>query len=123
MKKIAHLLPLLLLAATGTAALAQTAPKIAHSPTTAKSSVDYCLMKDGKMTLMKGGKMVPLTANMTMSDGSMCMTDGTCKTKDGTIKRLKEGECMMMDGRMTMHPGSIKRPPMKTGDKMGDMKM
>ena len=88
-------------------------------------SMNGCTMKDGKMMTMQGGKMMPMTKDMTMSDGSMCMTDGTCKMKDGTTMKMKEGQCMMMDGKMTMHPGSTKRPMMKgkAGDKMGDMKM
>ena len=83
------------------------------------------MMKGGKMTMMKNGKPMPMTKDMTMRDGSMCMTDGTCKMKDGTVMKMKEGQCMMMDGKMTMHPGSTKRPMMKgkAGGKMGDMKM
>ncbi len=109
---------------TGTPAHSQATPKpAAKSAKSAKSGADYCMMKDGKMTMMKDGKAMPMTANMTMSDGSMCMTDGTCKRKDGTTMKMKEGQCMMMDGRMTMHPGSTKRPAMKPGNKMSNMKM
>lgn len=124
MKKLTLLLSMLLFAGIGHA---QTAPKTTKSTakSAAKSSHDHCMMKDGKMMMMKGGKMMPMTQNMTMSDGSMCMTDGTCKMKDGTTMKMKEGQCMMMNGKMTMHPGSTKRPMMKgkAGDKMGDMKM
>ena len=124
MKKLTLLLSMLLFAGISHA---QTAPKTTKSTakSAAKSSHDHCTMKDGKMMMMKGGKMMPMTQNMTMSDGSMCMTDGTCKMKDGTTMKMKEGQCMMMNGKMTMHPGSTKRPMMKgkTGDKMGDMKM
>jgi len=109
---------------SGAPAHSQASPKHAkHAGHTAKSGADYCTMKDGKMTMMKGGKAMPMMADMTMSDGSMCMTDGTCKMKDGTTMKLKEGECMMMNGRMTMHPGSTKRPAMTPGNKMGNMKM
>jgi len=123
MKKLTILLLMLLFASIGHA---QNTPKAkSNSKSATQSSADYCMMKDGKMTMMKNGKMMPMTQNMTMSDGSMCMTDGTCKMKDGTTMKMKEGQCMMMNGKMTMHPGSTKRPMMKgkAGDKMGDMKM
>jgi uncharacterized membrane protein (DUF106 family) len=41
----------------------------------------------------------------------VCLT-GT-EMKDGTVmKKMKEGQCMMMDGKMTMH-SSDQRPMMK----------
>lgn len=123
MKKLTYLLSVLLLTGLAPVAQAQTTPKATKSA--AKSSHDHCVMKNGKMMMMKGGKMMPMTQNMTMSDGSMCMTDGTCKMKDGTTMKMKNGQCMMMNGKMTMHPGPTKRPMMKgkADDKMGDMKM
>ena len=108
----------------GAPAHSQSSPKhAAHAAHAKKAGGDYCLMKDGKMTMMKGGKAMPMMADMTMRDGSKCMTDGTCKMKDGTTKKMKEGECMMMNGHITMHPDSTKRPAMKPGNKMGNMKM
>ena len=125
MKKLTHFLSVLLVTGLTTVATAQTAPKAKAAKSMGKMSHDYCMMKDGKMTMVKNGKSMPMTKDMTMSDGSMCLTDGTCKMKDGTTMQMKEGQCMMMNGKMTMHPGSTKRPMMKgkAGDKMGDMKM
>jgi hypothetical protein len=123
MNKFAYILSALLVTGLTTVATAQTAPKANPTKSMGKMSRDYCMMKDGKMMMMKGGKMMPMTENMTMSDGSMCMTDGTCMKKDGTKMAMKNGQCMMMDGKMTMHPGSTKRPMMKGDHKMGDMKM
>ena len=40
-----------------------------------KMSKDCCMMKDGRM-MMKGGKMMPMTENMTMADGTCKMMDG-----------------------------------------------
>jgi hypothetical protein len=81
------------------------------------------VMKNGKMMMMEGDKMKPMTMNMTMSDGTICMTDGTCKSKDGTITKMKEGDhCMMENGKMVIHPGSEKGHK-KAGAKMGKMKM
>lgn len=118
MKKLPYLLAALLLAGLTTVSHAQTAPKAAHhAHATAKATPqDCCMMKDGKMTMMKGGKMMPMTADMTMADGTVCTTDGTCKMKDGTTMKMKEGQCMMMSGKMKM-PGA------KSGHKMDAMKM
>lgn len=60
-------------------------------------------MKDGRM-MMKSSKMVPMSKNMTMSDRTKCMTDGTCKINDGTTMNTKEGQYMMMNGKITVHP-------------------
>ncbi|MDB5234300.1 MAG: hypothetical protein JWR44_1293 [Hymenobacter sp.] len=122
MKKLTYLLSVLLVTGLFTVATAQTAPKAKASKFMGKMSHDYCMMKDGKMTMVKNGKPMPITHDMTMSDGSMCMTDGTCKMKDGTTMKMKDGQCMM-NGKMTIHPGSTKRPIMKCGDKMEHMKM
>ena len=84
---------------------------------------DCCVMKDGKMMIMKGGKMMPMAQDMTMSDGTVCMTDGTCKMKDGKTMTMKNGQCIMMDGKMTTMSAMKKGSKMKHSGKMGDMKM
>ncbi len=94
--------------------------KISHTSMMATNS---CTMKDGKMMTMKGGKMMPMTENMTMSDGSVCMTDGTCKMKDGTTMTMKDGQCMMMNGKMTAMSGMKKGGKMAKSSKMEHMKM
>jgi len=35
-----------------------------------------------------------------MSNGTVCMMDGTCKMKDGKTMMMKEGETCDMDGKM-----------------------
>ena len=62
---------------------------------------DCCMMKDGKMMMMKKGKTMPMTKDMTMKNGTKCMTNGECTMKDGTKMMMKDGDCMMMDGKMT----------------------
>ena len=123
MKKLTYYLSVLLVAGLTAAATAQTAPQAKAAKSMGKMSHDHCMMKDGKMTMIKNGRPMPMTKNMTMRDGSMCLTDGTCKMKDGTVTKMKEGQCMMMDGKMTMHPGSTKRPMMKGHGKMDHLKM
>lgn len=65
-----------------------------------KSKKDCCMMKDGKMIMMKDGKMMAMDHDMTMSNGTKCMTDGTCIKKDGSKMMMKEGQCMDMSGNM-----------------------
>ena len=58
------------------------------------------MMKDGKMMCMKDGKTMPMDKEMTMKNGTKCMTNGECIMKDGKKMQMKEGECMDMDGKM-----------------------
>jgi len=61
---------------------------------------DCCMMKGGKMMVMMDGKMMPMEKNMTMKNGTKCMTNGECIMKDGTKMKMKEGQCMDMSGKM-----------------------
>ncbi len=61
---------------------------------------DCCMMKGGKMMQMKDGKEMPMTKNMTMKNGTKCMTNGECVMKDGTKMQMKDGQCMDMKGKM-----------------------
>jgi hypothetical protein len=90
---------------------------------------DCCMMKDGKMMVMKDGKTMPMEKEMTMKNGTKCMTNGQCIMKDGKKMQMKEGECMDMNGKMdkcsmmnkdmamtytcTMHPEVISDKPGK----------
>lgn len=126
MKNALKLLPVLLLSGACTLAQAQTAP--ATKPMSGKMhhgqmAMDGCTMKDGKMMMMQGGKMMPMTKDMTMSDGSVCKTDGSCTMKDGTTMTMKDGQCMMMNGKMTTMNAMKRGGKMKHSGKMGAMKM
>ncbi|MDB4925134.1 DUF6799 domain-containing protein [Mucilaginibacter sp.] len=63
---------------------------------------------DGKMMTMMNGQTMPMTQSMTMSDGTIVMTDGTVKWKNGKTTMLKEGYCVKMDGQ-------VEKMPMKKG--------
>ena len=65
-----------------------------------KMMKDCCMMKDGKMMCMKDGKTMPMEHDMTMKNGTKCMTNGDCIMKDGNKMKMKEGECMDMNGTM-----------------------
>jgi hypothetical protein len=96
MKSFAYLLPVLLALGLSTGAYAQAnqpatqpATQPAAQPAFGKPG-DYCILKNGNMMMvMQGHLMTPMTADMTMKDGSMCLIDGTCKRPDGTLVKIK----------------------------------
>jgi hypothetical protein len=53
---------------------------------------DCVLMKDGHMMMMTKGKMMPVTKDITLSDGTICKADGTCILKNGKQIKLSNGE-------------------------------
>ena len=82
---------------------------------------DCCMMKDGKMMLMKDGKTMPMEKDMTMKNGTKCMTNGECIMNDGKKMQMKEGECMDMSGKMdkcNMMMKDAKSSTDKKADKM-----
>lgn len=66
-----------------------------------KPMKDCCMMKDGKMMCMKGGKTMAMDKDMTMKDGTTVMKDGTVKMKGGKTMKMKNGESIDMDGKMS----------------------
>jgi hypothetical protein len=73
---------------------------------------DCVMMKDGKVMVMKDGQKSELTDDMTLSNGTTVMKDGTVKTSDGKTMMLKNGDWVGMDGQMG------KMGKMKGKDKM-----
>jgi hypothetical protein len=63
---------------------------------------DHVMMQNGKMMVMKQGKLMPMEKDITLKNGTKFMTDGTCITKDGNKTMIKEGEMMDMNGKMMM---------------------
>ena len=59
------------------------------------------MMQGGKMMKMMDGKTAgPMDHEMTMSDGTKVMADGTVKMKDVKEMHMKDGQMMMMDGKI-----------------------
>jgi Heavy metal binding domain len=79
---------------------ASTSISFAQTKKNASMMKDCCMMKDGKMMVVKNGKMMTMKKNMTMKNGTKCMTNGECIMKDGTKMQMKDGECMDMKGKM-----------------------
>lgn len=81
-----------------------------------KKKHDYCVMKDGKMMCMKGGKMMAMDMEMTMKNGVKVMTNGEYMDEKGNKMMLKEGEMIDSHG-MVMMP-NMKRMTMKKHSNM-----
>ena len=82
---------------------------------------DCYMMKGGKMMVMKDGKTMPMEMDMTMKNGTKCMTTGECIMKDGKKIMMKEGDCMEMSGKMgkcSMMNKSMKSSSMKKSKSM-----
>ncbi len=63
--------------------------------------MDGIMMQNGKMMMMKAGKAAgPMTSDMTMSNGTKVTMDGAIIMSDGIKDQMKDGEMMMMDGKI-----------------------
>jgi|GEM_PF-663127 len=70
---------------------------------------DCCMMKNGKMMCKMDGKTMPMDKDMMMKNGNKCMSNGECLMKDGKKVKLKEGECMDMNGKIEKCDNKIKQ--------------
>ena len=101
MKKFALLLTLLVLTAGTFAQQTKTKEKTTNPTSKSKSKMQDCvMMEDGKMMVMKKGKMHELSTDTTLSNGTMVMMDGTVKMKNGKSVMLKDGNCIYMNGKV-----------------------
>jgi len=66
----------------------------------------YCLkLQDGLLVVVHDGK--PLTAEVTLDNGTKVHPNGTITLNDGTKSSLKEGECIDEGGKLTREvPGN-----------------
>lgn len=62
---------------------------------------DCCMMKDGKMMHMKAGKVEMMDREMTMKNGTKCMSNGECITLNGEKMVIREGECIDIYGNIS----------------------
>jgi hypothetical protein len=110
MKHLASITFLLLTLATfGTyhASIQQTQEMQIQQPSTPVA--DGIKMLKGSMIVYKNGKASAMTTEMILSDGSRVMMDGTVVRKSGTKLRLKEGDHIDMNGKIT-NPTPSKNP-------------
>ena len=106
MKKL-FLLTAGLLISTGIVC-AQNAPQKKTEPVKTKATQtankekcnlkNCCMMKDGKMIVLKDGKEMPMTEDVSLDNGSKVTMDGTVIAKDGKQSKLKNEDCIDMSG-------------------------
>ena len=68
-----------------------------------KDMKDHILFKDGKVTMMMGGKSMAADKEIALTNGAKVALDGTVTMKDGKTMKMKEGEMMGMDGAPMKH--------------------
>ncbi len=105
MKKLIFVFAALALSLASFAQTDTTMKKMDHDKTmkhdqTDMSKTDGCMMMNGKMMMIKNGKMSSMSKPMTMSNGTKMLVDGTCIKKDGAKMKMKEGDHMDMSGKI-----------------------
>ena len=81
---------------------------------------DHLMLKDGKLYQVKQGVQSQIQAQVSLQNGIVCNPDGSYQLKDRKQLRLRDGECLDMEGnrymnqnrfnnRKTMSQGQIQR--------------
>lgn len=92
---------------------AQNAPTQTTEPAkikTAQTHAEKCtvkncvMMENGKMVVMKNGKTMPMTEDVTLANGTKIMKDGTMILKDGKKSQMKNDDCIAMTGAWDKTP-------------------
>lgn len=87
---------------------------------------NHIALKDGKVSVMKDGKTMELTEEVTLMDGTKVMKDGSYLEKGkGEKKMLKEGEAITWEGKVKDHAKlmeKMEKAQAKAGEKAGEEK-
>jgi len=68
--------------------------------TTIRHHADGYMMKNGKMVIVKDGKITSMEQDITLPDGTVIMRNGSYEKKNGVKRKLKEGEHVDMMGKL-----------------------
>ena len=79
------------------------------------------MMKDGRMVIVRNGKLLPMDLDMTMEDGTKVTTKGSVMRPDGTVHQMQEGENINMAGEISNIDDSIYVNDTKDMDDMSRM--
>lgn len=63
---------------------------------------DGIIMQNGKMMMMKQGNTFPMTQDMTLTDGTKVMKNGTVVRPDGQTTMMSNGDVMTMSGQLRL---------------------
>lgn len=59
---------------------------------------DHYMVRDGKVLQMRDGQGAAITSPQTLNNGTTVNPDGTVQMRGGKQLRLRDGECLDMDG-------------------------
>ena len=62
---------------------------------------DHFMMEGGKMMMTKNGETMPMDKDMTLRNGTVVKMDGTVKKKNGKPMKLKDGQMIYVNGKMS----------------------
>ncbi|MBK5285131.1 MAG: hypothetical protein JJE25_06980 [Bacteroidia bacterium] len=77
------------------------------------SHPDGVMMQNGKVMMVRNGKMTPMDHDMTMSNGTKVMSTGTILKKDGTKMMMKDGQHIDMSGNIMPMQNSRTETPVQ----------
>ncbi len=87
----------------------EKADKKAEKMAEKKAELNHVAMKDGKVWVMKDGKTMELTEDVTLMDGTKVSKDGSYWAKGtGDKKMLKDGDAITWKGDLTDHDKVMK---------------
>jgi hypothetical protein len=67
-----------------------------------KAHPDGVMLVDGKVMMIKDGKMTKLESDTYLNNGTKVTPEGMCTDKTGTSMMMKEGEHLDMEGNMVV---------------------
>ncbi len=59
---------------------------------------DYVMMNDGNMIVVRSGMMEMMDVNLTLSNGTVVMKNGTYRLPNGKVSKMKDGDKMDVNG-------------------------
>lgn len=59
---------------------------------------DHLMVRDGKMLQVRDGQEAAVTSPLILNNGATVNPDGTVRMRNGKQLRLRDGECLDMDG-------------------------
>ena len=62
---------------------------------------DHFMMEGGKMMMIKNGETMSMDKDMTLRNGTVVKMDGTVKKKNGKSMKLKDGQMIYVNGKMS----------------------
>ena len=68
---------------------------------------DRVIMRDGRMLIVRNGKLRPMDLDMTMEDGTQVTTKGSVMRPNGTVHQMQDGEVINMKGEINNIDDSI----------------